>query len=78
MDDGSPNAISPEESSACVHHWLLGDPVAGAVPGRCRRCGQERAFSAHPEGTERFDDHRELVSTALDRLPVRESPDLSL
>lgn len=48
-------------SPSCVHHWLLSEPVAGAVSGRCKRCGGERAFPATPEGIERFDDYRELM-----------------
>jgi len=47
----------------CVHHWVLAEPVAGTVAGRCKRCGGERAFPATPEGTERFDDYRELTQS---------------
>lgn len=49
------------EATACTHHWLLGDPVGGVIPGRCKRCHAERPFPAHPEGTDRFDDYRELL-----------------
>ncbi len=46
----------------CMHHWVLGDPAAGAVPGSCRRCGEQRAFPASPDSTDRFDDYREVTS----------------
>jgi hypothetical protein len=60
-DDSELRLLS--ESPACVHHWVLAEPVAGVVAGRCRRCGGERAFPATPEGTERFDDYRELAQS---------------
>lgn len=53
----------PREAPSCVHHWLLAEPAAGAIPGRCKRCGVERLFPASPEGAERFDDYRELTQT---------------
>lgn len=48
--------------SGCVHHWVLSDPHQGAVPGSCRRCGEDRAFPASPDSTDRFDDYREITS----------------
>jgi hypothetical protein len=45
-----------------VHHWVLGEPQEGAVPGNCRRCGERRAFPASPDSTDRFDDYREVTS----------------
>ena len=49
---------------SCVHHWVLGDPVSGVILGECKRCGATRLYSASPEGTERFDDYRELTADA--------------
>ncbi|MEX2374125.1 MAG: hypothetical protein WD942_00880 [Dehalococcoidia bacterium] len=47
-----------EAVPACVHHWVLSDPEAGAISGRCKRCGGERTFSVRPEGSDRFSDDR--------------------
>jgi hypothetical protein len=55
-------AEAPVAHSGCVHHWVLGDPQEGAVPGNCRRCGERRAFPASPDSTDRFDDYREVTS----------------
>ena len=30
----------------CAHHWILGQPRAGAVDGTCRKCGEVRAYPA--------------------------------
>lgn len=54
-------APSPESLTPCVHHWLLSEPVAGVIAGRCKRCGGERDFPATPEGIERLEDYRELA-----------------
>lgn len=48
----------------CVHHWLLGDPFEGRIPASCKRCGASKGFSTNPEGTERFDDYRELTQSS--------------
>lgn len=59
-----PRSHQPRSSEeACAHHWLLSEPTQGYVPGRCRRCGEERQFPASPDGTRRFDDFQELTST---------------
>ena len=50
-----------DSAPTCVHHWLLSEPVAGAITGRCKRCGGVRSFPATPEGVEQFDDYRELT-----------------
>ncbi len=52
------------ETPSCIHHWILGEPLAGIITGRCKRCGMDRLFPASPEGAERFDDYRELTQTA--------------
>ncbi len=51
---------SSDSSDSCVHHWLLSEPIAGVIVGRCKRCHGERDFPATPESIERFDDYREL------------------
>jgi len=56
--------IASREAPACIHHWVLGEPVAGVVPGHCKRCGTDRGFPAHPEGIDRFDDYRELTESS--------------
>ena len=33
-----------QQGLQCVHRWLLGAVSADGVPGRCRRCGEERLF----------------------------------
>ncbi len=30
-----------------VHHFVLGDPVAGRIDGRCRDCPAERSWPAY-------------------------------
>ena len=49
---------------SCVHHWLLGEPAAGWIVGRCKRCGATRTYPASPESTDRFDDYRELTAAS--------------
>jgi len=29
----------------CQHHWLLESDTFKDVPGRCKKCGEERVFS---------------------------------
>ncbi len=41
---------------ACVHHWVLSDPVDGATSGRCKRCGGERTFAARIGEVDRYED----------------------
>ncbi|MEX2373644.1 MAG: hypothetical protein WD800_07570 [Dehalococcoidia bacterium] len=76
-DTGSADAEASQgvatEAPSCVHYWLLSEPVAGAISGRCQRCGQDRVFSAHPEGTDRFDDYRELTQASAYYSPARET-----
>ncbi len=56
--------VTAERAQGCVHHWVLGDPVAGQILGTCRRCKATRTYPASPESTQRFDDYRELMSPA--------------
>lgn len=62
--DGAGTVAVMASAPSCVHHWLLSEPASGIVTGRCRRCGESRAFPASPEGAQRFDDYRELTATA--------------
>lgn len=64
MAENSEQAGVALDAPACIHHWILGEPVSGAIPGRCKRCGRDRLFSASPEGSERFDDYRELTESS--------------
>ena len=59
--DQGPAAV---EVPACIHYWVLSEPVAGTINGRCKRCGTDRVFPASPEGAQRFDDYRELTQSA--------------
>ena len=52
------------ESHTCVHHWVLSDPSDGMIPATCKRCGADKGYSTNPEGTERFDDYRELTQSS--------------
>lgn len=54
------HAVS-QDAPTCVHHWLLGDPVGGQIVGQCKRCGARRVYSTSIEGTDRFDDYREMT-----------------
>jgi len=62
--DGQPELrlVTTLDPPACVHHWLLGEPVNNRILGRCRRCGAQRVYSNSVEGTDRFDDYRELTA----------------
>jgi hypothetical protein len=66
VTDSSSTLRVVDESNppSCVHHWLLGDPTQGQVVGRCKRCGATRVYAQNPEGSERFDDYRELTQSA--------------
>ena len=57
-------SVATATSTGCVHHWLLGDPMEGRIPATCKRCGASKGFSTNPEGTERFDDYRELTQSS--------------
>ena len=57
-------STSTAETSSCVHHWLLADPYEGRIPATCKRCGASKGFASNPEGTERFDDYRELTQSS--------------
>lgn len=52
----------PSPRGGCVHHWVLGNPVAGRIIGRCRGCRATKSFPASPESAQRFDDYRELTA----------------
>ena len=52
------------DNGQCVHHWVLSDPAAGQVLGRCRHCHASRIYPAAPESTQRFDDYRELTASS--------------
>ena len=56
--------VATTDSMSCVHHWMLGDPIEGRIPASCKRCGASKGFSTNPEGTERFDDYRELTQSS--------------
>lgn len=65
MGDGQPELRLVESGTpACVHHWLLSDPVNNQIVGRCKHCGAHRVYSGSVEGTDRFDDYRELTASS--------------
>lgn len=28
----------------CTHHYILGEPVEGRLPGKCKHCGAEKSW----------------------------------
>lgn len=34
-------------TEACVHHWVLSSGESATVPGKCRKCGETKAFSGY-------------------------------
>lgn len=62
----TPNLMdTTPELPSCIHHWLLNEPEAGMIAGRCKRCGLDRLFPARPEGLDRFDDYAPAESPAM-------------
>jgi hypothetical protein len=57
-------SVVSADTMSCVHHWVLGDPADGRIPANCKRCGATKGFPSNPEGTERFDDYRELTQSS--------------
>jgi len=51
----------------CRHHWILGAPVDGTVPGRCKKCGETRNYPAVIDDYDRGDEdsERRLSNVAL-------------
>lgn len=45
MDATPHDAVPPEEDAACIHHWVLANPVEGETQGTCRLCGVVRTFT---------------------------------
>ena len=39
-------ATESRTTTACAHHWVLGQPMAGSIQATCRKCGGERAYPA--------------------------------
>ena len=56
-------------TTACAHHWVLGQPQAGAIQATCRKCGGERVYPAVLDdldpGIEVEPRHRTGVATAV-------------
>jgi hypothetical protein len=40
------SATDTPATTACAHHWVLGQPQAGAIQATCRKCGSERVYPA--------------------------------
>ncbi len=36
--------VAPVEVGGCRHHWLIESPRGALSSGRCKLCGEERAF----------------------------------
>jgi len=68
MVEGTKPPTVRDDVTACVHHWVLSDPEAGAVSGRCKRCGGERVFTARAGASEQADDD---ANEALPAQPER-------
>jgi hypothetical protein len=56
--------VDQDHARRCVHHWVLADAANGVIPGTCKRCGASKGFPTNPEGTDRFDDYRELTQSS--------------
>ena len=56
--------VDEQYHASCVHHWVLAEPQAGRVPGSCKHCGATRSFPGSPEGSDRFDDYREITQSS--------------
>ncbi|HWC29167.1 MAG TPA: hypothetical protein VG845_03700 [Dehalococcoidia bacterium] len=39
-------ATETPANTSCAHHWVLGQPQAGAIQAMCRKCGSERVYPA--------------------------------
>ena len=57
-------SLANTEARGCVHHWVLGEALDGNIPATCKRCGADKGFPTNPDGTERFDDYRELTQSS--------------
>lgn len=58
------------ESTACKHHWVLGQPRDGLIAGFCRKCDARRSYPAYIEDYGRSDQaeaesSEELAVTAV-------------
>lgn len=56
--------VNDQYGDSCVHHWVLSEPQADQVPGVCKHCGATRIFPGSPEGSDRFDDYREITQSS--------------
>lgn len=57
------HAVDPG-TPTCVHHWVLSEPIGNQIPGLCKRCGARRVYSGSIDGTDRFDDYREMTASS--------------
>jgi hypothetical protein len=48
----------------CRHHWILSQPQADIVLGRCKKCDGERVFPSRLDGTDRGHDYLEATTGA--------------
>ena len=44
MEPTPHDAAPPGEDAACIHRWVLANPVEGETQGTCRLCGVARTF----------------------------------
>jgi hypothetical protein len=55
--------------TSCAHHWILGQPSAGAIEATCRKCGAARVYPAVLDdldpGIETEPRHLSGVATAV-------------
>ncbi len=63
-DESQPLSTLDPNAPTCVHHRMLGDSVGNQIPGVCRQCGARRLYSGSIEGTQRFDDYREITAAS--------------
>ena len=69
-----------QQTLACVHRWVLGEPQLRGTKGSCRRCGAQRLFPSRlelPEFVSMQDEfpgtsapEQAMVSSGMDRIAL--------
>ena len=49
-----------EQSTLCVHRWILSEPRMSSIKGVCRHCGARRTYPSGLEFPEAVPDYEEL------------------
>ncbi len=54
-----------QQTLACVHRWVLGEPQLKGTEGSCRRCGVQRLFPSGLEMPEFVTIHDEFAGESV-------------